>query len=598
MLSPSQKSGRAGLRTSPWIILGSTAILLVAVIVLAVQNANREKRYMSDVLLAKGAALIRAVEAGARTGMKGMRWGGQQIQWLLEETTRLPDVLYMAVVDKEGRTVAHSDSSKINISFRGEEKLIHLRSDLHENWELIDLDDGRRAFEVHRHFRPLTPGRLRGFGRMHGMMQHHGMAPPEPDDWFAPGNRGQLIIVAGLDVAPFEAAIREDIRTTIVLSVILLLLGFAGFVSLFWMQSYRATKRSLQDTSAFADEVVTHLPVGLIATGRDGRITFFNSTAETITGISAAEAGSLPLDELLPARLCGLKEILDQGGPIIEQEMTCTFGGGRTVPVSVSATRIVNEVGEFVGDVLILRDLGEVRRLREAVRRQEKLAAVGGLAAGVAHEIRNPLSSIKGMATFFGEQFDEGSEAKQAAGVMISEVDRLNRVITELLEFARPMDIKTRSTELAPLLSRSIQLIQQDAANFDIAIDLQVDETICPPHIDPDRIIQCLLNLYLNALQAMAAGGRLTVKCNPTDDEHVCIAVNDTGKGIDANRINQVFDPYFTTKNKGTGLGLAIAHKIIEAHQGRLEVESTQDKGTTFRLLIPCRPQADQEIAP
>ncbi len=598
-MSPRRHNARrTGLRTSPWIILGSTVILLAVVIVMAVQNTHREKRYMSDVLLAKGAALIRAVEAGARTGMMGMRWGGRQIQQLLEETARLPDVLYIAVVNEDGATVAHSDPTRIDAPFRKEGKLIHLGPELQENWELVDLDDGRRAFEVHRHFRPLTPDRSRGFGHMSRMMQRHMMISPEPDDWFGRANRQALIIVVGLDVDPFEEAIREDIRTSVVMTVILLLLGFAGFVSIFWMQSYRTTKRSLQDTSAFADEVVTHLPVGLIATGRDGRISFFNAAAEEIIGVSAdTAAGRLP-DELLPAGLCGLKELLEQGRPVIEKEMTCAFGAGGGVPVSVSATRIVNEVGEFVGDVLILRDLGEVRRLQEAVRRQEKLAAVGGLAAGVAHEIRNPLSSIKGMATYFGQQFEQGSEAREAADVMIQEVDRLNRAITELLEFARPSDLKLQSTPLAPLLTRSIQLIQQDAANLEVQVDLEVAENLCPLRIDPDRIIQCLLNLYLNALQAMEAGGRLAVACHPTENGQVAIAVSDTGPGISADRLNQIFDPYFTTKQKGTGLGLAIVYKIVEAHQGRLEVESTPDRGTTFRLLLPCPPPGEPEVSP
>lgn len=594
----SRLSSRVGLRTSPWVILGSTAILLIVVIVMAVKNANREKRYMSDVLLAKGAALIRGVEAGARTGMLGMRWGGRQIQRLLEETTRLPDVLYMAVVDREGRSVAHSDPAMVKRPLREEQKLTHLGPDTRENWELFKTPDGRRAFEVHRHFRPLTPGYFHSRGHMSRMNKLQGMWPLAPDDWFAPDNREQLIIVVGLDVEPYEAAIWQDIRTTIVLAVILLLLGFAGFVSLFWMQSYRAAKRTLQDASAFAHEVVTHLPVGLIATGRDGRITFFNSAAETITGLSADEASERLPDAILPRRLFGLLDILDKGQPIVEQETTCTFEEGRTVPLSISGARIVNEVGEFVGHVLMLRDLGEVHRLREAVRRQEKLAAVGGLAAGVAHEIRNPLSSIKGLATFFGEQFDEGSQAKEAAGVMISEVNRLNRVITELLEFARPMEIKFQETELGPFISRSVQLIKEDATNLDVRIEIQVDEALCHPQIDPDRIIQCLLNLYLNALQAMEKGGRLEVRCRPTDDDHVQIAVIDSGKGIATHRINQIFDPYFTTKSRGTGLGLAIVHKIVEAHGGRLEVESTPEVGTTVKLLLPCRIDGSEERRP
>ena len=584
-----KKSGRkTGMQISPWVILGSTAILIVVVIVLAIQKANREQRHMSEILSAKGAALIRAVEAGARTGMMGMSWGGAQIQRLLEETGRLPDVRYMAVVDSDGKAVAHSDPEMIGKPFDQGRKLLHLGSDLQENWELVDLGEEGRVFEVHRPFRPMVAGRGPGSAGMYGMMRRHGMVPPQNDDWFSASDQKQLLIVAGLDVEPFEAAIREDLNTTLVLSVVLVLLGFAGFVSLFWMYSYRATKRSLQDASAFADKVVASLPVGLIATDQQGRITFFNAAAERITGLKREEAGGQPADMLLPSTLCGLKELLEGGQTIAEQEMECRFISGRTVPVSVSAARIVNELGAYVGQILILRDLGEVRRLQDEVRRQEKLAALGGLAAGVAHEIRNPLSSIKGLATFFSGQFEAGSEGREAAEVMVQEVDRLNRVITELLSFARPSDIKRRRVDIAPIVTRAVGLIQQDAANQRIQVELKMDEGLCPLLIDPDRMAQCLLNLLINAIEAMVDGGRLTVRCELVDQGEVRVGISDTGQGMAPDEMAKIFDPYYTTKSQGTGLGLAIVHKIVEAHGARLNVESAPGRGTTFLLHLPC----------
>lgn len=587
---------RSGLQTSPWIILGSTFILLVVVIVLAVQNTNREKRSMTKILRAKGAALIRAVEAGARTGMMGMMWGGQQIQLLLEETGKLPDVKYMAVVDEKGRVVAHSNPSKVNTLFRSDrQKLVHLGPELQENWELVNLGDSDRAFEVHRHFRPLFRGPGREGGHMRGMMHRHGKPSDSPGDWFIPQKRQQLLIVAGLDISSFEQAIQQDIRNTIVMSVILLLLGFGGFVSIFWMNSYHAAKKTLQDTSAFADEVVAHLPVGLIATDREGKITFFNDTAERITGLSAAEAANKAPDSLLPAQLCGLKKVMQDGRAVTEREMECTFSTGRVVPLSVSATRIINAVGELVGHVLILRDLGEVHRLQDEIRRQEKLAAIGGLAAGVAHEIRNPLSSIKGLATFFSDQFEDGSEAKDAAGVMVNEVDRLNRVITELLDFSKPTDLNCQPTDLEPLLTRSLQLIQQDTINRGVKLEVDIDKNICPVHVDSDRLTQCLLNLYLNAVQAMPDGGTMSLNCSMDAQGYVLIRLEDTGTGIAEDDLSKIFNPYYTTKGKGTGLGLAIVHKIVEAHHARIKVESAVGKGSSFILQIPCHSNKSQE---
>ena len=266
---------------------------------------------------------------------------------------------------------------------------------------------------------------------MGALMPHHGRMANRENDWFQPGKRQELIIVAGLDVSPFEEAIRGDILNTVILSAVLIVMGFGGLVSLSWMQNYRVAQKNLQDTTAYADEIVTHLPVGLIATDTSGRIAFFNAAAERITGLDLASLRGQNADESLPGNFCGLQEALAQGETILEEEMTCRTPGGAEVPVSVSAVRIVNAMGDYVGQVLIIGDLGEVGSLQDEVRRQEKLAAIGGLAAGVAHEIRNPLSSIKALATFFAGQFASGSEGREAADVMTQEVDRLNRAITE-----------------------------------------------------------------------------------------------------------------------------------------------------------------------
>ena len=579
----------AGMQTSPWIILGSTAILLIVVLVLAFQNTNRERRYMSQLLSAKGAALIRAGEAGARTGMMGMMWGGRQIQRLIEETGRLPDVRYMAVIDQSGKTLAHSDPSKIDQPFDPNRRITHLGPHEHENWELVTLDSGQRIFEVHRHFKPINLDNDERFRHMQGMMRRHRTMMEQSDDWFSPEKRRQLLIIVGMDVTPFEEAIRSDIQTTVILSVVMILLGFAGFISLFWLHSYRVARRSLHDTNVFANEVVRHLPVGLIATNRSGKVTFFNAAAEQLTDLKRNIVQDQKPDELLPEGLCGVQNQLEQGEIVTEREMECSFTPNKTIPVSISAARIANEDGEFLGQVLIMRDLSEIRRLQDTLRRQEKLAAMGGLAAGVAHEVRNPLSSIKALATFFAGQFEDGSESHEAAKVMIQEVDRLNRVITELLEFSRPTDLKRQASDVGQLISRSIQLVQQDAANKRIDIKVNTTDDICSAWIDPDRLTQCLLNLYLNAIQAMEGGGTLTVACESGEAGYFTIVVSDSGSGIPGDQLDKVFDPYYTTKSKGTGLGLAIVQKIVEAHGGDTAVRSTSDDGTVFSISIPCR---------
>jgi two-component system sensor histidine kinase HydH len=580
---------RRGIFPSPWIVIAAAVILLVVVVTLAVRNINREKQHMSQILSEKGGALIKAFEAGARTGMMGMMWGGNQVQRLLEETARQPDIVYLMVADRDGRVLAHNDRSRI-----GSRIAVVPTAEKTERWRLTTLPNDRQAFEVYRFFNPLQGG---GKGNRHGMGQHRqsmiyppGATGTTTGDWCFPENPGKddQIIFAGFDMTPFEEARREDIRNTITISGILALLGLAGFISIFWAHHYRSAKRSLQDASAFAREVVTSLPVGLIATGPDGRIAFFNAAAEKITGIPFKQArGGLP-EDVLPAHWCGLQEALIQGEKVIEHEMECTFVPDRTVPVSVSASRIINEEGILVGHVIILRDLGEIRQLQEDMRRTEKLAALGGLAAGVAHEIRNPLSSIKGMASYFGSKFPEGSADREAARVMTGEVDRLNRVISELLDFARPSDLTRRPTDIPLMLSHSLKLIASDAKAKNITITQQNDiDPACRPDLDADRFSQCLLNLYLNAIQAMPQGGQLHVHTRSAKDGAIHFHISDTGVGIPEEKQSQIFDPYYTTKPKGTGLGLAIVHKIVASHGGRITVKSRPGQGTRFHISLP-----------
>jgi two-component system sensor histidine kinase HydH len=577
---------------SPWIVVGAALILLMVVVVLAVHNINREKAYMSQILSEKGAALIKAFEAGARTGMMGMMWGGNQVQRLLEETAQQPDIIYLMVSEREGRILAHSDPALIGATLAAVPE-----ADDHERWRLTTLPDGRTVFEVFRLFKPLQGGRG---GGPHGMGRRRAAAvcPPgvqgqNAGDWCFPADpeKGAQVIFAGFDIAPFENARQEDIHNTLAISGVLALLGLGGFVSLFWAQHYRRARRSFQDASAFAKEVVASLPVGLIATDRKGRIAFFNEAAEAITDLDFLQVRGQALEAVLSSHWGGLRDGLVQGGRIFEREMECTFKPDRRVPVSVSASRIVNEDGAFVGHVIILRNLEEIRHLQAEIRRKEKLAALGGLAAGVAHEIRNPLSSIKGMASYFGSKFSEDSGDWEAAQVMIGEVDRLNRVISELLDFARPSELNRQPTDMAALLARTFRLIAQDAAAKNIAMHQQcllaADDR---PVLDGDRMAQCLLNLYLNALQAMPDGGALMVRIDRSAEGGLVIEVSDTGAGIPADRLPRIFDPYFTTKTSGTGLGLAIVHKIIEAHGGRVRVFSELARGTRFHLEMPPQP--------
>jgi two-component system sensor histidine kinase HydH len=568
----------------PWLYLGSVVILAVVVAVMTTRNTHRENALTGQTLFEKGTAFIRAFEAGARLGL-GMHWRGEQFQALLEETARQPGVLQLAVTDADGRILAHSDKTRIGQRLHSPETMAALGVAAREKWRTTTLPGGRRAFEVYRAFEP-------GLGRAATDdcgEAAEGHACPWTGSEAASGTRRQVIF-ADFDLAPYEAALAEDTRNSVVLAAILFLLGVGGVLTLFWAQSSRLSKRRLKDTQAFATEIVNNLPVGLLTTGGDGRLAVVNGAAERIAGFKAADVvGRLP-EEVFPRVWCGLKDVMDAGEPVAERETECSFDGQTILPLSVSASRIVNEEGARLGDIYIFRDLGEVRRLQEEVRRKEKLAALGGLAAGVAHEIRNPLSSIKGVAKYFEGRFDPGSEGRELAGVMAREVDRLNRVITELLDFARPSDVRMRPTDLVELVEHSLRLIGPDAAAHQVRADFAHDGTLPEVAVDPDRFTQVLLNLYLNAIQAMEDGGVLAIRADyEAARGRVRLDVGDAGQGIPAASLGSIFNPYFTTKPSGTGLGLAIVQKLVEAHQGEIRVKSTPGRGSVFSIFLPAR---------
>ncbi|MEH4912400.1 two-component system sensor histidine kinase ZraS [Klebsiella pneumoniae] len=235
------------------------------------------------------------------------------------------------------------------------------------------------------------------------------------------------------------------------------------------------------------------------------------------------------------------------------------------------------------------------KQLLEAMARKEKLVALGHLAAGVAHEIRNPLSSIKGLAKYFAERTPPGGESHQLAQVMAKEADRLNRVVSELLELVRPAHLNYQTVDINALIRHSLQLVSQDAQSRGIALQFTPRPELTTISADPDRLNQVLLNLYLNAMQAIGRDGVIRVTASEADRQRVKIVVTDSGKGMSDEELQAIFTPYFTTKADGTGLGLAVVQNIIEQHGGTIRAESQPGAGAIFTLWLPVDAQRRED---
>jgi two-component system sensor histidine kinase HydH len=570
----------------PWVMIGAVAVLLPIVFFFTVENINRQKQKSTHLLLEKGAALIRSFEAGTRTGMMGMQWGGFQLQQLLAETAQQPDIVYLMVTDETGKAIAHSSPEEIGRIHGAQLDLKKISASKTIQWRQINLPDSQNVFEIYRKFIPSGPSRGRGMMRRHmQMMGHHSQSAWSENKSIT--DVAQIIFV-GLDMSPIEAARKADVRHAVIMGAILLLVGFAGFTLLFVVQSYRSTRASLSRIKAFSDNVVENVPIGLLALDHEGKIAAFNRGAETILQLSAHRVIGQAADRIIPPELLVEINNAKNRSDIIEKEIACKIADGKIVPLEIGASSLKDENDVFLGNVLLFKDLTEVRTLRREIARSQRLASVGRLAAGVAHEIRNPLSSIKGFATYFKQRYPDRTQDQQTADIMIQEVDRLNRVVGQLLEFAGPVPVKPKPVSLQALLDDSIKLVADRAAENGISIRTQNNAQRDEVRIDPDRINQVLLNLYLNAIDSMEHGGELKVEIfSSAQRRDVVIEVSDTGSGIRREDLAKIFEPYFTTKSTGTGLGLAIAHNIIEAMGGKITVESKKEVGTTFTVAIP-----------
>ena len=579
----------------PAIFIGTVLVLLPIFTYITVANIHRQKQQHAKLLLEKSAALAKSVEAGARAGLKGGYWGKRKLQNLLVETALQPDIQYIAVTNTHGRILAHNNPDKIGEKHGQGLALNQLLNDTDLKWRLVTLDE-TELFEGYGKFIPT----MRLFGPFHQSEMRSG---PHGSKSF-PNKDTQLedtVIFVGLDVSAIEAAGKSDLHQTIIMATILLLICFSGIIFVFMTQRYRTAEASLSHMKALSETLVENMPLAIIAIDEADRIAACNDRAESILGKKSNHMVKKDISQTLPDELCRLIHDVKEHQTIIEKEITILTPRGKEVPLEAGAMILKNERDLFPGYVLLFKDITELKSLRKEIISSQRLASIGRLAAGVAHEVRNPLSSIKGFAIYLQQRFPDNPEDQEMSHILIQEVERLNKVITQLLEVARPVTISGQNTLMHDFIKNSLKLIEKKVAQQQVQIDLDLSHEVIEARIDRDRMKQVLLNLYLNALDAMPESGRLSVilskGVDPATSGHDTVAtmnreflkiqVVDNGKGIEPIDLPNIFDPYFTTKNAGTGLGLAIAYNIIKAHEGKIKAESKPSLGTTITVVLP-----------
>jgi two-component system sensor histidine kinase PilS (NtrC family) len=354
------------------------------------------------------------------------------------------------------------------------------------------------------------------------------------------------------------------------------------------------TEASLAELQVLHEDIVQSVSSGLVTFDREGRALTVNRTVEALSGWMPADLRFRAWERVFRAApsFTHVWEALQAKRVAYRFQASLVRPDDTTIPVGVSASLLRRGPGEPIGVICSFQDLTDIKRMEAEVRDADRLAAIGRLAAGLAHEIRNPIASIRGSIEVLGQTLNLGGTDRRLMDIVLRESDRLDGTISEFLEFSRPKPLSRVPTDVIALVDEVLLLLSHQAGPAIEIIRAYPDGSV-KAYVDAAQMRQALWNLCLNAVEAMPGRGTLRVGVTVRRSEHpergdlLEIVVEDTGSGVSAEHLPHIFEPFYTTKMCGTGLGLAIVHRIVQEHDGQIRVESPEGQGTRFVVLVP-----------
>ncbi len=350
-------------------------------------------------------------------------------------------------------------------------------------------------------------------------------------------------------------------------------------------------------------DILTGIVDGVIVTDASNRVLIWNRAAEEMTGIAGADAIGKKIHAALadnPAAVSLIEKTLASGRSYSDYEAEIMVKHGSLRPVGLVTSVLMDSEGIPLGVILTVRDQAGVRDLKERMRRSDRLATLGMIAAGIAHEVKNPLVGIRGAAQLMKSELRSGSGKglDEYLDVILKEADRLNSVLEGILDFTRLKPREMKSHNIHSILDRVLLLIEENVRQNGVVLSRMYDPSLPDITGNHDQLVQVFLNIIKNAAEAMPKGGKLTIMTRMSDlfttvqadgrkYQLMVVKVSDTGHGIKLQHLQDIFTPFFTTKDRGVGLGLALSYQIVQEHLGTIRVESQENEGTTFSVYLP-----------
>lgn len=564
------------LKIAPYFVLLIVFFIATFLLVWDIKISQRNLNVSTFVIREKGKSILQTIESNILSAQIDTK---EKVDELIQNYTLQDDVEFIAIVNEKGIVLVSNNSSMIG-------KILPITPALAESsnfnacinpdfpFNSAQLEESKYII-VQRTLFPPRPQFEKHYG--HHRRNKIMLCQRELMRNFSVENMQIFLVVGFKTDEVLEAKLRDNKKTMlhIVAFSFLMLMSVLSFILL---KKYQKSYQLIEESKVYFDGLMKTIPLGIITLNKNNIIVTCNPVTEELLGST----------NLIGKNICDYipsVAYLNFDVPLVNAMVKTAHNLDDSLELNSFIITIDNEKK---GIGIILRDLREIRKLQEELNRKDKLASVGQLAAGIAHEIRNPLSTIKGFARIFEETAKDGSEEKMLAETMSQEICRVDKVINDLLELSRPDTISKSIVSLQKVVDQvQNSLVLQAKENHVI---FNNDITIRDIYLDFDKMIQVFHNLYINAIEAMDKNPAEQAKVITTkawqEEEKIIISIKDTGHGIPQNKISQLFTPYFTTKAKGTGLGLVIVQKIIEAHKGTIKVESNENSCTTFYITL------------